>query len=107
MLALQLGRDGVNQCEAMVQVREVWTRCGRRPADLHHRLTRARGGLILDKIGEDYHLMYLCRAHHNVAHDEGSAFENGLLIEGYVVSTAQGVQYSGPDPYLKEKYQGG
>lgn len=93
----------VNRCEAMVYIQRsgVWTRCGRRGADLHHRLTRARGGLILDKAGETYHLMYLCRQHHSVAHDQGSAFESGLLLEGYVLP---GPIYTGPDEYLSRKY---
>lgn len=81
-----------------------WTRCGRRPVELHHRLTRARGGLILDAVGETYHLIDLCPWHHKIAHDEGQAFENGLLISGYVTSGPHGPVYSGPDPYLNNLY---
>lgn len=90
-------------CEAMVRVGRTWARCGRRDADLHHRLTRARGGLILDAAGETYHLMYLCRLHHNVAHD-APATENGLLLDGYVTSTPEGPFYTGSDAYLTSKY---
>lgn len=95
----------MNHCEAMVRIRQVWTRCGRNPTELHHRLTRARGGLILDDVGETYHLMHLCRQHHNVAHDQGSAFENGLLLDGYVISGPEGPIYSGSDEYLSERYR--
>jgi hypothetical protein len=49
--------------------------------------------------------MYLCRAHHGVAHDEGNAFERGLLIRGSVVSGPDGKPvYTGPDEYLNEHY---
>lgn len=88
-------------CEAMIPVNDTWTRCGRTPTDLHHKLTRARGGSELDKLGETYHHMRLCREHHGVAHDQYTAFENGLLIDGYFML---GVYY-GSDPYLKEKYK--
>lgn len=79
--------------------------CGQQGADLHHKLTRARGGLILDKAGETYHQMYLCRTHHQKAHDEGSAYDAGLLIRGYVVTGADNrPYYTGPDEYLNERY---
>jgi hypothetical protein len=50
--------------------------------------------------------MYLCREHHNVAHDEGTAFERGLLLRGSVITDViQGTPlYTGPDPYLREMY---
>jgi hypothetical protein len=94
-------------CEAMISLHEdVWFRCGKRPTELHHRLTRARGGLLLDEAGESYHLMHLCHQHHKDAHDQGSAFENGLLIDGYVTTGPDGrPQYTGSDPYLSEKYR--
>jgi hypothetical protein len=97
-------------CEVMVHVHtgyaQVWTRCGKRPVELHHRLTRARGGLILDAAGEHYHLMYVCHGHHMRAHDQGSAFENGMLLDGYVTTGAQGTpEYRGSDPYLSAKFR--
>src|SRR4051812_30079935 len=80
--------------------------CGKPGAELHHKLTRARGGLLLDAVGESYHHLWLCREHHAVAHDEGSAFKRGLLIDGYV-TTEQGVpRYVGSDEYLSNKYGG-
>lgn len=91
-------------CEAMIQVRGTWTRCGRRPTELHHRLTRARGGLILDEAGETYHLINLCHKHHMRAHDQGSAIENGLLLDGYVTTGQAGPEYVGSDEYLSTKY---
>lgn len=100
-----------HRCEAMVPMnsvstnREMYVMCGRLDADLHHKLTRARGGLILDSVKETYHLMYLCREHHAVAHDEGKAFDRGLLIRGSVTTGPKGEpMYTGPDPYLTEMY---
>lgn len=98
------------RCEALVLMhsvtssRAMYVPCGRVDADLHHKVTRARGGLILDQAGETYHHMYLCRHHHDIAHDQ-PAFENGLLIEGSVITGGDGRPlYTGPDEYLNEKY---
>lgn len=90
----------------MVRLRSGrYTRCGRRPTQLHHRLTRARGGLILDAAGESYHLMHLCVGHHKAAHDEGTALANGLLLDGYVTTGAHGLPlYRGSDPYLLARW---
>jgi hypothetical protein len=83
----------------------VFVCCGRENADLHHKVTRARGGLILDKAGETYHHIYLCREHHNMAHDEGNAFARGLLIAGSVITGPDARPlYTGPDEYLTEHY---
>jgi len=88
----------------VISNRTIYVPCGRVDAELHHKVTRARGGLILDQSGETYHHMYLCRHHHNVAHD-APAFENGLLIRGTVITGADGRPlYSGPDEYLTEHY---
>jgi len=99
------------RCEAMVMVASesrpsgMFVPCGLEDADLHHKITRARGGLLLDAVGETYHHLYLCRPHHNVAHDEGQAFERGLLIKGSVTTWVDGKPlYTGPDEYLTEKY---
>ena len=96
-----------HQCEAMVGMkfgeREVWTRCGLRPTERHHRLTRARGGRILDEVGETYHLMYLCHQHHRMA-DGKQAYENGLLLDGYVTTVDGRPQYLGSDEYLTRVY---
>jgi hypothetical protein len=83
----------------------MYTCCGQPDAHLHHKLTRARGGLLLDAVGETYHLMYLCPAHHSVAHDQ-PAFENGLLLRGSVISVpgSSVPLYTGPDEYLLEHY---
>jgi hypothetical protein len=94
------------RCEALLMTTTGrYTPCGMEDADLHHKLTRARGGLILDEAKEDYHRMYLCREHHDVAHDTGTAYEAGLLIHGYVITGVDGRPlYTGPDEYLTEKY---
>lgn len=105
----------MHRCEAMVSQQKkgrryyevMFVACGKENADLHHKVTRARGGLLLDKVGETYHLMYLCREHHAMAHDEGSAFERGLLIRGSVISGPDGAPvYLGPDEYLLAHYGG-
>jgi hypothetical protein len=103
----------MHRCEAMVAQQKkgrkyyevMFVPCGAENAELHHKLTRARGGTILDIAHETYHHLYLCREHHIVAHDEGSAFKNGLLIAGSVITGVDGKpRYFGPDEYLTEKY---
>lgn len=96
----------MSHCEAMIATRTGrYACCGAEPADLHHKITRARGGLILDAANETYHQMYLCREHHAYAHDRETAFEGGLLIHGYVVTGVDGRPlYTGPDEYLTEHY---
>lgn len=95
----------VKVCEAMVMVGRTWTRCGKTPTDVHHRITRARGGLILDEFGEKYHLMDLCRSHHSIAHDH-PALETGLLLDGWIItcSTCKRPTYEGSDVYLTGRY---
>lgn len=93
------------RCEALVLTRTgKYTPCGTEPADLHHKITRARGGEILDREGETYHQMRLCREHHDYAHDNDSAYEGGLLLRGYVFTGRMGAVYIGPDDYLSGKY---
>jgi hypothetical protein len=94
-----------NQCEAMVWVEsaEVWSRCGMRGVEVHHALTRGRGGTILDSIGETYHLIALCNRCHEKA-DGGAAYEGGVLIDGYVSRDGDWIVYDGSDTYLSEKY---
>ena len=98
-----------SRCEAMILVR-IGSRgryvcCGAEDAHLHHKLTRARGGLLLDAVHETYHHMYLCAQHHAIAHD-APAFENGLLLRGSVMSVPNSTipLYTGPDEYLTEHY---
>lgn len=99
------------RCEAMVLITSssrpdgLYFACGEEPAELHHKVTRARGGLILDAFGETHHQMWLCRKHHDRAHDE-PALENGLLIAGSVVTHPMDGRplYHGPDDYLTERY---
>jgi hypothetical protein len=83
---------------------ERYVICGAPDAELHHKITRARGGEILDKAGETHHLIYLCREHHAYAHDSENGIKSGLLMEGYVFTGSRGPVYIGPDEYLTEKY---
>jgi hypothetical protein len=84
---------------------QIWVRCGRGPVEIHHLLTRARGGDLLDKVCEDYHLIALCRDCHRRS-DGLDAYMNGLLIEGYVTwdKAMHCPIYKGPDTYLTERY---
>lgn len=104
----------MHRCEALVSqqssgahpyYRVMFVPCGKENAELHHKLTRARGGVLLDIVHETYHQIYLCREHHNMAHDEGNAFGRGLLIAGSVTTHLDGKPlYVGPDEYLIKKY---
>lgn len=91
-------------CEAVIQLPRAWVRCGKRPVEDHHLLTRARGGDLLDEVGEIHHHLALCHEHHVAAHSP-NAREAGLLMDGYVYrDAAHGLVYSGPDVYLSDKY---
>lgn len=96
-----LERSG-SRCEAMIELPRAWTRCGRHPVEVHHALTRARGGGLLDQLGETYHLIALCPFHHRLVDDMGS--ESGLMIDGYMVRDGLNIVYVGPDEYLTERY---
>lgn len=94
------------KCEAMVFIEKTgaWTRCWRQPVEVHHMLTRGRGGAVLDKAGEVYHLIALCPRCH-AASDGGEAYDGELLIDGYVITDEFGQpKYSGSDKYLRRKY---
>lgn len=91
------------RCEAMVLVNGVWARCWDRPVDVHHALTRARGGRLLDEVGEDRHLICLCRYHHQAA-DGAEAYDGGLLIDGYANTINGKIRYYGSNEYLRDKY---
>jgi len=79
--------------------------CGVMPVEVHHRLTRARGGKILDKAGETYHLINLCREHHKYAHEKGGE-DSGLMLGGSVTTCKQCKRplYIGDDPFLTQTY---
>lgn len=93
------------RCEAMVWVNHRYTRCGKTAPDVHHMLFRSRGGDVLDEIGETYHLVCLCRLHHDwVHHHPAEAALGGLVIEGQVWVDGGRAVYRGPDPYLHTTY---
>lgn len=99
--AVLIRSDGC--CEAMVKLPSTWTRCGRRGVEVHHRITRARGGELLDGADETYHLIALCPAHHKDAHENRDDY--GMIIDGYVHHENGQLIYQGSDPYLKAKYE--
>jgi hypothetical protein len=73
--------------------------------EIHHLLTRGRGGGALDAVGETYHLAHLCRIHHRSA-DGALAYSAGLLIDGFCIYDrilARPV-YRGSDEWLTEHY---
>ena len=86
----------------MIKVKDTWTRCGRSPVEDHHLLTRARGGTVLDALGETYHHLACCPYHHRMVDDLG--FDSGLLIQGSAYRNGNVVSYVGPDRYLSQKY---
>lgn len=91
-------------CEAMIEVRpSIWTRCGVNVYEVHHALTRARGGAVLDQAGEYYHLIVLCHKHHRMADGDPDKLA-GLLIDGYAITENGKPVYYGTDPYLRSKY---
>lgn len=90
-------------CEAMVNVRGIYARCWQGPVEVHHLLTRARGGNLLDEVGETYHLIALCPGCHRRS-DGGDAYMNGLLIDGYVNRDGNRIYYTGSDSYLSQRY---
>jgi len=109
MLRLMSARELVfersdHHCEVMVLVNHVYTRCGRAAPDVHHLLFRSRGGDVLDEVGETYHLINLCRTHHDWCHRHPSlAASVGMVIEGQCWLD-NGPVYVGPDPYLTLTY---
>lgn len=96
-----IARSG-GHCEAMVRLRRSWTRCGRQPVEVHHMLTRARGGDVLDEEGETEHLVALCPQHHRLAHNEG--VKTGMMIQGYAYRDGVEAVYEGSNESLKEKH---
>jgi len=103
---IELVRQRANGCcEAMVWVESAdrWTRCGLGPVEVHHALTKARGGTILDSVGETHHLIALCHKCHAMA-DGGDAYMGGVLMDGYVITENDRLVYYGTDEYLTDKY---
>lgn len=101
-------KRATNRCEAQVLVKgpEIWCRCFQEGIEVHHMLTRARGGDLLDLAGEVYHLVGLCPRHHRDAHAGASGYAAELMIEGYVLldSSSGEIYYDGPDSYLLATY---
>lgn len=94
--------DGM--CEGMVRGENgIYSRCWVKPVEAHHLLTRARGGGILDEVGDIAHLIHLCSYHHRMSDGE-SAYLGGLLIDGYVSKENGRIVYKGSDPELNRKY---
>ena len=90
------------RCEVMIRLPRTWTRCGRAPVEDHHALTRARGGDLLDTVGETYHHIACCPRHHRMVDDAGP--ESGLMIQGYAWLDGGRIVYEGPDEYLSAAY---
>lgn len=95
--------EGMCEAMALVGTSGIYSRCWGRPIEVHHLLTRARGGRILDDVGETHHLIALCSNHHSMADGE-EAYEGNLLIDGYVRTVNGKPFYVGSDVVLKERY---
>jgi hypothetical protein len=93
------------RCEAEVFLGGIWLRCTEPATDIHHLLTKARGGRHLDRVMEMYHLMHLCRECHR-ASDGALAYQGGMLIDGSVTWDKLNERpiYQGTDPYLSRRY---
>lgn len=96
------------RCEAEIDhgwQKSLWSRCTNQASDVHHMLTKARGGENLDKVWETYHLIALCRNCHDRCMGS-EAYEGEMLIKGYVTwdRLARRPVYNGPDEYLSKKY---
>lgn len=80
-------------------------RCAMRATEIHHRLTKGRGGRALDKAGEIYHLLHLCSECHAWS-DGAKAYLDGMLIDGSVRwdKFLDRPVYIGMDEYLLERY---
>lgn len=92
-------RRGGYSCEA--------PHCNGVGTEIHHKLPRGRGANALDKVRETYHLILLCVYHHRqVESERTNAYEDGLLISGYVMwdKTLNRPTYRGPDEYLSSTY---
>lgn len=87
----------------LIESSGAWTRCFKTPIEVHHRLTRGRGGRVLDALGETYHLIALCGEHHRMA-DGAQAYATGLLLDGMMVREGSSHYYQGSDPYLASRY---
>ena len=100
----ELNGRSEGMCEAMVPLKgAIYTRCWRTPIEIHHMLTRARGGNVLDNAKETYHLICLCPEHHRMC-DGGEAYMGKLLIDGFVKTENGKPVYYGTDDFLSKKY---
>jgi hypothetical protein len=105
-LRQRIYRRSGGRCELYIEYSEtVRGRCSRAGREIHHMLTKARGGVILDNAGETMHLIHLCQEHHRYS-DGQQAYDCGLLIEGYVTTdkVTGRPRYSGPDHQLRTLY---
>lgn len=99
-------RRSNGRCEAEVYSDRLsrWVRCHQRATDIHHMLTKGRGGRNLDEVNETYHLIHLCSEDHRSAHENRDG--GSLIIDGYVEwdSLTDEPSYMGDDKYLLRKY---
>lgn len=79
--------------------------------DLHHMLSRSRGGTLLDMVRETYHLVALCHTCHMRVHQSGDPARRAsdhvmLTIDGSVLTDRMTGRpsYTGTDSTLRERY---
>lgn len=99
----QVHKRSAGRCEAIEEfVGGKVGRCFGKATEVHHMLTRSRGGKILDNYGETEHLIHLCGRHHRQAHGPDG---RELMIDGYVTTGPDGKpQYTGTHQGLRDKY---
>lgn len=104
-LRSEVARRSRGRCEAFIEISGYPSRCHRQATEIHHLLTKGRGGRALDRVGEIYHLIHLCHECH-LTSDGADAYKHGMLLEGDVIwdSFLSKPVYRGPDEYLKGKY---
>lgn len=96
----QIKQRSGGQCEVFNEGFLGLVRCEKKATQIHHMLTKARGGEHLDD-HTNYHLIHLCTEHHAMA-DGKEAYDSGMLIHGEVRwdKLLGKPIYTGPDRYL-------
>lgn len=105
------------RCEALWADNGTWARCTRAAVDPQHRITRARGGLLLDTVGDTANVVALCRDCHRDADNgpPGIACRGRASIDGQLVPLLASGRvttdkltgapvYTGPDEFYAARY---
>jgi hypothetical protein len=82
----------------------AWARCTKPARHVHHKVTKGRGGALLDP-WTIYHLAHLCPECHVLAHGP-AGFTLGLMLPGSVITNkiTDRPVYTGLDGYLTRHF---